>query len=70
MSGLPDVSPYLATADEVGVCLTLPDGGALYLTAEQWDQLSIEADDALCIDPAELHSANAAQSRLDELRNK
>ena len=66
----PDVSPYLATDTEVGVCLTFPDGHAHQLTADQWDALAIEVDDVLVIDPAELHSELAAQKRLDQIRGK
>ena len=67
---IPDVSPYLATDDEVGVCLTFPDGTTWTLTADQWDALAIEVDDVLVIDPAELHSELAAEKRLDQIRGK
>ena len=70
----PSVSPCLihhpGYPDEVGVCLTLPDGNALYLTTEEWDALTEEVDDALVTDPALIHSATAAQTRLDLIRGK
>ena len=69
-----DVSPYLihrpGYPDEVGVCLTLPDGNALYLTTEEWDALAEEVDDVLVTDPALIHSSTAAQTRLDLIRSK
>ena len=67
---LPDVSPFLAGPDEVGVCLTLPDGSAAYLSTEEADQLVTEIQDTQAVDPVLLHNANAAQTRLDHARRK
>jgi len=67
---LPDVTPFLASPDEVGVCLTLPDGAAVYLSTEEADQLVECIYDAQSVDPALLHNAIAAQTALDASRGK
>jgi len=67
---LPDVSPFLHTPGEVGVCLTLPDGAAVYLSTEEADQLVEAVYDVLSVDPVLLHNAHAAQTRLDRTRGK
>lgn len=63
---IPDVHPYLASDTEVGVALTFPDGNALYLTADEWDELTDAAEDALATDAALIHSELAAEKRHDE----